>query len=211
MKIYGSKAGGNPVRVAFFTAEKGLDIEYVPVDLLNGEHKSPEFLARNPFAEVPVLELDDGTCISETIAICRYLERLHPEPNLMGLDPLDEATVEMWQRRMEFHLYLPARAVFRHTSEYVRALEPVQIADWAELNRPRVRRGLELVEQRLGESRFLAAERYTVADITLLFCMQMAERLGISPGEAGDNIRRWHGEVMQRPAVQAVLADAPGR
>ena len=207
MKIYGSKAGGNPIRVALFLAEKGLDIEFVPVDLLNGEHKDPEFLGKNPFAEVPVLELDDSTCLSETIAICRYLEHLHPDPNLMGLEPLEEAVIEMWQRRMEFNLYLPARAVFRHTSDYVKPLEPVQIAEWAELNRARVPRALELVNQRLGESRYLAGERYSVADITLLFCMQMAERLGIAPADAGENIHRWYEEVVERPAVKAVMAE----
>ncbi len=205
MKIYGSKAGGNPVRVALFAAEKNLELEFVPVDLLNGEHREADFLRKNPFGEVPVLELADGTCISETMAICRYLERLHPSPDLMGEDPLDEALIEMWQRRVEFNLYLPARAVFRHTSPYIKALEPTQIAEWAELNRPRVHQALDLVDRRLAESRYLAGERYTVADITLIFCMQMVQRLEIPPAQAGEHIARWFDEVSRRPAVSRVF------
>lgn len=210
MKILGSKAGGNPVRVAFFLAEKNIDAEFVPVDLMNGEHRTPAFLAKNPFGEVPVLELDDGTCISETLAICRYLERHHPDPNLMGLDPLEEANIEMWQRRMEFNLYLPARAVLRHSTPGIRALEPVQISAWAELNRPRVREALERVDHRLSESRFLAGDRYTIADITLLFCALMAERIQQPLTEAGENLQRWYDEVRQRPAVVRVLTEMAG-
>lgn len=210
MKILGSKAGGNPVRVAFFLAEKGIDAEFVPVDLMNGEQRTPAFRAKNPFGEVPVLELEDGTCISETLAICRYLERHHPEPNLMGLDPLEEANIEMWQRRMEFNLYLPARAVLRHTTPEVRALEPVQISAWAELNRPRVGEALALVDERLSESPFLAGDRYTVADITLLFCALMTERIHQPLTEAGGNLLRWYDEVRRRPGVVEVLGEPKG-
>ena len=146
MKIWGARNGGNPVRVAIFLEEKGIDIPFEPVDLMGGAHRAADFLVKSPTAQVPVLELDDGTCLSETIAICRYFERLHPEPPLMGVGPLDEAVVEMWQRRVEFLVYGPAREVFRHSVAFVKALEPVQLAPWAELNRPRVAAGLDLLD-----------------------------------------------------------------
>lgn len=205
MKIYGSKIGGNPLRVALFLAEKGVEIPFVPVDLLQGAHRAPEFLAKNPVAQVPVLEIDDGTCISETPAICRYLERLHPAPPLLGTDALEEALIGMWERRIEFNLYLPARAVFRHTSPHVRALEPVQIAAWAELNRPRVSEGLQLVDRQLAAHRFVAGARYSAADIALFFALQMTARIAIPVAESGEHIARWHAEVSRRPGVVAVF------
>ena len=127
MKIWGAKNLGNPVRVAIFLAEKGVDVPFEPVDLFAGAHRDPAHRARNPVAQVPVLELDDGTCIAETIAICRYFERLHPEPALMGRGALGEALVEMWQRRIEFQFYDTARHAFRHSAPFMKRLEPVQI------------------------------------------------------------------------------------
>lgn len=203
MKIYGSKAG-NPVRVALFLAEKGLDIEFFPVDLLQGKHKEPEFVAKNPFKEVPVLELDDGSCISETIAICRYIEAIHPEPNLFGRNGKEEAIIEMWQRRLELNLYQSARAVFRHTSPYVKALEPVQLEAWADLNRPKISESLTIIDTQLAHNAFVAGKHYSVADITLLFCMEMLSRLEVTPAQAGNHIQRWHGQIMQRPAVLSI-------
>ena len=208
MKIHGGKYAGNPVRVAYFLAEKGIDMEFQPVDILNDEHRTDAYFAKNPFRQIPVLELDDGTCISETMAICRYIEGLHPEPNLLGEDPLESAIVDMWQRRVEFNLYLPARAVFRHAYPYVRALEPVQVTAWADLNRPRVMEALEIVDSRLGESPYLAGDRYTVADITLLFALDVVERIEIPPDQAGGNIRRWFNQVVERPPVAKVRDEA---
>jgi glutathione S-transferase len=107
LKLYNSNLAPNPRRVRIFLAEKGLSIPRAEVDLAKLEHKTAEFSAVNPFQTIPVLELDDGTMISESIAICRYVEELYPEPNLFGATPLERATVEMWQRRIELHLMLP--------------------------------------------------------------------------------------------------------
>jgi len=207
MKIWGGKTGGNPLRVALFLAEKGIDIPFEPVDLIHGAHRDPTFRAKNPVGLVPVLELDDGTCISETIAICRYFERLHPEPPLMGSGALDEATVEMWQRRVEFHLYAPAREVFRHTIPFVKALEPVQMADWAELNRPRVAAGLKVLNEQLKDHRYVAGERYSVADITALFSCQMLAHLHTPIPDDHGPFLRWRAEVYARPSVVSVLGE----
>lgn len=202
MKIYGTKTAGNPLRVAIFLAEKGIDIPFVPVDLLKGAHKEPALLAKNPAAQVPILELDDGTCISETIAICRYFERLHPSPPLFGEGALDEAVVEMWQRRVEFGLYEPVRQITRHSVPFVAALEPVQIKEWAELNRPRALRAFEILDQQLAKEPFIAGPRFTVADITAFFAMGSTKYIDLAIPEACRNLARWHGEVSRRPSVE---------
>jgi glutathione S-transferase len=205
MKIWGAKAVGNPVRVAIFLAEKGIDIPFEPVDLLGGAHREAAFLAKSPTAHVPVLELDDGTCISETIAICRYFERLHPEPPLMGVGALDEAVVEMWQRRVEFNLYGPAREVFRHSVPFVKVLEPVQLGPWADVNRPRVTVALEMLEGQLGSHPFIAGERFTVADITAIFSLQMVDRIEVAMPKNHAALERWRAEVFARPSVASVI------
>ena len=146
MKLYNSKVAPNPRRVRIFLSEKGVSIPPVEVDLATLQHKTAEFSAINPFQVIPALELDDGTVIGESIAICRYIEELHPEPNLFGATPLERATVEMWQRRVEWHLLLPIAQVFRHTHPHMAKLEllvdhmlqvlrdplqPVERRDWA--------------------------------------------------------------------------------
>jgi glutathione S-transferase len=205
MKIWGDKYLGNPIRVSIFALEKGIDLPFVPVDLFGGEHKTPAFLAKNPTAQIPVLELDDGTCISETVAICRYLERLYPEPPLMGRTPLEEATIEMWNRRIEFGFADAARQVFRHTSEFIKVLEPVQITEWADLNRPRIVEGLELMEGQLAKNRFLAGPDFSVADITAIMPFTILERIGMEIPDDCPSVKRWHEEVMARPSVAAIL------
>lgn len=209
MKIWGHESGGNPIRVSIFLKEKGISVPFEPVDLMSGEHRQPEFLAKNPAAQVPVLELDDGTCISETMAICRYFERLHPEPALMGRTPLEEAIIEMWQRRIELGLYSAARAVFRHSMEFAKALEPVQLGDWAELNRPRIITGLELLEQQLAEHRFIAGPDFTVADITAVLPFQMLGMLGIDVPSHCPEVVRWRKDLMARPSVAAIMTPPP--
>ena len=155
-----------------------------------------------------MLELDDGTCLSETVAICRYFERLQPDPPLMGVGALDEAVVEMWQRRVEFGLYGAAREVFRHSVPFAKALEPVQIADWADLNRPRVSRALEMIDAQLRLHPFMAGERFTVADITAIFALQMLRMLKFPMPTDGAGLPRWQAEVFARPSVVAVLGPA---
>ena len=205
MKIYGAKTAGNPVRVAIFLAEKGVDVPFVAVDLLKGAHREPAFLAKNPAAQVPVLELDDGTCISETIAICRYFERLHPSPPLFGEGALDEAVVEMWQRRVEFGLYEPVRHITRHTVPFVAALEPVQIQEWADVNRPRVLRAFEILDRQLASEPFVAGPRFTVADITAVFAMGATKYIDVQIPRDCRHLARWHRDVSSRPSVAAVM------
>lgn len=205
MKIWGSPSAGNPVRVAIFLAEKGIHVPFEPVDLWQGAHRSPDFRAKNPSGLVPVLELDDGSCISETIAICRYFERLHPNPPLMGIDPLDEAIVEMWQRRIEFEFFEPIRAVFRHSMPFMAPLEPVQLADWAALNRPKAAAAMAIMDAQLRAQPFIAGPRFTVADITAILAFQVMDIAGIAIPEGCDAVARWRDALLARPGVVAVI------
>lgn len=209
MKIWGHKSGGNPLRVAVFLEEKGVHIPFEPVDLMSGEHRKSEFLARNPAAQVPVLELDDGTCISESVAICRYFERMFPDPPLMGRTPLEEAIVEMWQRRIEFGFYLATRAVFRHSMPFAKAIEPVQIADWADLNRSKITAGLEMLEGQLAGNRFIAGPGFTIADITAVLPFQMLAMMQIEVPVHCPEVARWRADIMARPSVAAIVSPPP--
>ena len=204
MKIYGHRSFGNPRRVAIFLDEKGVDLPFEPVDLGAGAHKTPDFLAKNPAGQVPVLELDDGTCIAETQAICRYLEELYPEPNLMGVDSLERALIEMWQRRVEFGVFSSGRYYVRHCTRMGSRLEPVQIPAWGELNREWAPEQMQSLDRRLAKSRFLSGERFSVADITLIFALQgVTARGGVSVPDDCEGLKRWLRDVSARPSVAA--------
>lgn len=205
MKIWGNRTQGNPIRVAIFLAEKGLDVPFEPVDLFAGAHRNADHLARNPLAQVPVLELDDGTFISETVAICRYFERVHPEPPLMGVGAIGEALVEMWQRRIEFHFYDAARHAFRHSAPFMKMLEPLQITEWAEYNRPKVLAALEMMEAQLSENPFIAGADFTVADITALLPFQILELIDLKLPDHCAAVARWRDDVRARPSVASVM------
>ena len=205
MRIWGTKNQGNPVRVAIFLAEKGIDVPFVDVDLFGKAHLTDDYRAKNPVAQVPVLELDDGTFISETVAICRYFERVHPNPPLMGVGPVGEAVVEMWQRRIEFHFYDSARHVFRHSADFIRVLEPDQIAPWAEHNRPKVIAALEMMDAQLAGNRFIAGDDFTVADITAILPFQILALVDIRLPDHCRSVARWHEEVSARPSVASVI------
>ena len=208
MKILGGKYGGNPMRVAYFLAEKGIDIPFEPVDILAGAHRSDAFADKNPVREIPVLELDDGTCLSETMAICRFFERMQPEPNLMGEGALEEATIEMWCRRIELQVYYPARSVLRHSEARLKALEPVQIPQWAEVNRERLAQSLVAVDGQLAVNPWIAGDRFTVADINLLFAVDMMAHIGLSAEAAGAHIGPWFVRISERPAIRKVREEA---
>ena len=203
MKFYNSNFAPNPRRVRIFLSEKGLSIPRVEVDLAKLEHKTPGYSAVNPFQQIPALELDDGTVIGELIAICRYIEELHPEPNLFGANPLERATVEMWQRRVEWHLLLPIAQVFRHTHPHMAKLEDPQIADWAAANRPRVLRSMMIFNDSLRDRPFVAGDRFSVADITGLVALDFTRSARIAIPPELTNLTRWHDALRSRPSASA--------
>ena len=202
MKLYDGGRAPNPRRVQIFMAEKGLDIERIQVDIAKLEQKSPEFTQINPLQRLPVLMLDDGTVIAETVAICRYLEELYPDPPLMGTDAKDRAIVEMWQRRVEFGFLMPVGFAFRHQHPGAAALEQPQVAEWAEINRPKAREFMEFLDAELANRPFVAGERFTIADISAYVAYRFLKPGRIPAPEDLANLQRWYGETAARPSVQ---------
>lgn len=203
MKLYDSGRAPNPRRVRIFLAEKGITVPAEQVDLAAQEQKSAAFTALNPLQRVPVLVLDDGTAIAESIAICRYFERLRPEPPLFGRGPKEEALVEMWNRRMEMNLLSVVSAVFRHTHPAMKQLESPQLPEWAEVNKPRVIEFLEILEPELKDQLFVTGDHFTVADITGLVAVDFMKPARLEVPEELTNVRRWHAQVSARPSAKA--------
>lgn len=202
MKLYDHPQAPSPRLVRIFLAEKGIDVERQTVDLSKGEHHSDWFKAINPFAGVPVLELDDGTHISETIAICRYFEALQPEPPLFGTDAKDQALVEMWRRRIELHFAFPVMFNFRHTHESMAQVE-TQVPEWGQRCRKLAQKGLGWLERALEGRDFVAGERYSIADAQLLMAIDFARVVDIRPDDEHPNLKRWHEAVSARPSAEA--------
>lgn len=203
MKLYDSKLSPNPRRVRIFLAEKGLTIPRVEVDLGKLEHKRPEFSGLNPFQTVPVLELDDGTLISESIAICRYIEELCPEPNLFGATALERAMVEMWQRRLEQRLFMPIAQVFRHSHPRMAEMENPQFPDWGAANRPAALRAMAIVDEALRGRTFIVGDRFTVADITGLVALDWAKPARIAIPSELERLNGWRETLAARPSAAA--------
>ncbi len=203
MKLYDGGRAPNPRRVKVFLAEKGIVVPTEQVDLGKMAHKSPAYTAVNPLQRVPALELDDGTVISESIAICRYFERLHPEPPLFGTDAKSMAVVEMWERRLEFHLLGPVSHIFRNSHPAMKDMEVPQVPAWAEANRPRVTDFLALLDRELKDRRYIAGDRYTVADITGMIAVDFMKPAKLAMPETLTHLKRWHDEVSARPSAKA--------
>jgi glutathione S-transferase len=191
----------NPRRVRIFLAEKGGTLPVETVDLGAKAHKAPAFQAINPMQRLPALMLDDGTVIAESIAICRYIEALHPAPPLFGEGALEQALVEMWQRRVELHLLAVVSHAFRHLHPAMAALEVPQIAAWGEANKPRALEFLAFLDAELEARPHVAGARYSVADITAVVAVDFMKPAKIAIPEGLANIRRWYDAVSARPAV----------
>jgi glutathione S-transferase len=203
MKIYSSTVAPNPRRVRIFLAEKGIQVPFEDVDISSAVNRKPEFRKNiNPMGEVPVLELDDGTHIAESVAICRYFEELHPEPPLFGAGARERALVEMWNRRMEFNVLLPVAQTFRNTSEFFKGRIP-QVPAYAEVCRGAAEKIYAWLDEELGTRRFIAGEKFTIADITALCAVDFGRvsKIRIQPEQK--NLARWREEVSSRPSAKA--------
>ena len=200
VRYYHTARAPNPRRTDIFLAEKGVEIERVPIDLLAGDHKHPDYLARTGVPQVPALELSDGTVLVEAPAICRYIEALHPEPNMLGRDPLEVAVIESWQRRVELRLMQTVAFAFRHTNPHMAVLES-QCADWGAVNAGRIDERLEELDRRLGGREWIAADRLTIADITAVVAIDFLRILkrGVPEGMAA--LRDWHARMRARPST----------
>jgi glutathione S-transferase len=201
MKLYEFAMAPNPRRVRMFIAEKGLSIPTEQVDLITAQNRTPQFLAKNPSGGLPVLELDDGTYLAESVAICRYLEALHPEPRLMGLDARDAAEVEMWNRRMEIELFGPISRTLQNTHPMFKA-RMKQFADYGEAQREAVHARLERMDRELEGRQFVAGDRFTIADITPFVAIEFGSMMaGVKIDPALARLARWRESIASRPST----------
>lgn len=204
MKLYEFNPFPNPRRVRMFLAEKGIkDVEMIQIDVPAGEHRSEEFIKKNPSAVVPVLELDDGTCISESSAISRFFEDTYPEPKLMGATPKESSVIDMWQKRVEQSLMGCTSTYFHHATEGLGALELYQNKEWGEKNREMVRAGFKQLNQQLATNKYVAGDEFSIADITALCSIDFALHIKIENLEDYPNIKHWYQEVSSRPSAGA--------
>ena len=203
MKLFDGGRAPNPRRVRVFLAEKGLTVPLVPVDMGALGHREEPVASRNALRRLPVLELDDGTVITESIAICRYFEELHPEPALFGTGALGKAKVEMWQRRMELNLLSCVAAAFRHIHPAMKEWEVPQVPEWGEANKPKAIEFLHLLDRELADREFAAGDAYSVADITGLIAIDFMKPARIKVPDECVNVLRWHAALSDRPSAAA--------
>ncbi|HVR91656.1 MAG TPA: glutathione S-transferase family protein [Novosphingobium sp.] len=193
----------NPRRVRIFAAEKGIVLPTQTISITAGEHKSPDFLAINPRGQTPALKLDDGTVLTESVAICRYLEALQPAPALFGTTPEEIGAIEMWIRRTDLIVMPPVGAVWVHTHPFTARLPIQRFADYGEAQRPRVLDAFAMCDAALGETPFIAGEAYSMADIVLLTAVDFAGFIGIALPEELRRLDDWHRRVTARPSAGA--------
>ena len=203
MKLYTYERAPNPWRVRAFLAEKGIDLPRVEVDILNGAGRAPEFLGKNSLGEVPVLELDDGRVITESVAICRYLEAINPRPSLFGQDPVDQAKVEMWSRRMELHVVGTAANIALHSFDFF-AAKVEQLPEYAASQRRALANKWAWLDTELADGRpFLAGDRFTVADITGMMALRVGDIVEEPVAADMAHVKRWEETVRARPSWDA--------
>lgn len=203
MRIIETHAAPSPRRVNIFLAEKGIVVPREEVDMMTDDLTTGEFAKLNPWHRVPVLVLDDGRAISETVAICRYFEEIQPEPPLFGVGAVGKAEVEMWNRRIELGLHSAVFSAFRHLHPKMAHLEVPQVAEWGEANKLKVAVELGRLDERLAKSRFIAGDDYSIADITALVAIDFMKPARLGRPNAFPHVMRWHREVSARPSAAA--------
>jgi glutathione S-transferase len=204
MKLYTYPSAPNPRRVHIYLAEKGIEVPIEQVDIMKRENRTPEFISRvNSMGGLPVLELDDGSHIAESIAICRYFEALHPDPPLFGATPAQQGVVEMWIRRIELNLMFPVGMVWVHGSPLTKHVVKHQISEMAEQNRAVVQSYFKFLDRHLEAHEFLTGESYSVADIIALCTLDFAAQLNDLPHSSEQaHLSRWYREVSERPSAR---------
>ena len=202
MKLYDYQPFPHPRRVRMFLAEKGITIPVEQVDVMAGEHRSAEYLGKNPEGLVPLLELDNGEYVTETVAISRYFEETQPQPALMGSGPEDKARTEMWHRRVEGGLFNALITYFHHATEGL-GDERYRNREWGEQNKTIALNTMKKLDERLAESKFIAGDVFTIADITAVCGIDLGNMLEITIPDELVNLKRWYDEVSQRPSAKA--------
>ncbi|MCZ8130635.1 MAG: glutathione S-transferase family protein [Steroidobacteraceae bacterium] len=202
MKLYSNRFAPSPRRVRMYAAEKGLSLDVVEVDLAAGEHQAPGYRVVNPLSEVPTLELGDGTRVTESLAICRWLEELHPVPPLFGRDADERREVNRWIDRLMFRLYVPTTHVFRHTHSFW-ATRLQQVPAWGEQQRTTVLAEYAALDALLAEREYVAGATFSMADIVAFTSIDFGKPSGLRLGEAHAHARRWYEAVKARPSAAA--------
>ena len=203
MKLYDGGRAPNPRRVRVFLSEKGITVPAEQIDLGTMQQKSGRYTAINPLQRLPALVLDDGTVLTESIAICRYFEVVQPNPILFGRGAKQEALIEMWQRRLELHLLFGITQVFRHSHPAMKQMEVPQIPAWAEANKPRVMDFLAFLDSELKTRRYVAGDQFSIADITGLVAIDFLKPAKLNLSGELINVARWHAEISARPSAKA--------
>lgn len=203
MKIYEYQAFPHPRRVRMFLAEKGIKADFVQINVPEGEHRSEAFVAKNPSATVPLLELDDGTYISESVAISTYFETLQPKPALMGETPKEKANIEMWQRRMDNSLMATVSHYFHHATQGLGQLEVYQNKEWGEKNKEWAIENFDQLNIRLTKSNFVAGNAFSIADITAICATDFALFLELISLKEYIHLNRWYQDISSRKSAQA--------
>jgi glutathione S-transferase len=203
MILYGApNPAPNPRRVRIFLAEKGIDLPETLVDMRERGHKSPEFRAKNSMGQLPTLELDDGICISETVAICRYFDETQPDPPMFGTTPVEKAMVDMWVRRTEFTVMMPVSQFWRHAHPRTAALL-TQFKDFGESNKQTYQGAQRYLNRELAGKTWLAGDGFSMADICLLTTVDFADWIGLPLEPEHENLKAWHDRATARPSATA--------
>lgn len=202
MRLYTEALAPNVRRVLMVLAEKKIDVPLVTIDVPHGEHRTPEFLAKNPFGQVPVLELPDGIFISESIAICRYLDEIHPVPALFGTTARERAEIDMWQRRVEFGVFIPAVEFGHHSSPFFRDTVD-QIPEWAPHCKAQLVRTWQILETELAGREYVASSGFSIADVTAFVGAEVASLWGLAIPRELAQLCEWHARVGRRPSATA--------
>ncbi|MEM9140638.1 MAG: glutathione S-transferase [Pseudomonadota bacterium] len=200
IRYYHTPMAPNPRRTQIFLDEKGVEIETVTVSLMEGAHRAPDYLAKTGSPQVPALELEDGTVLVESPTICRYLEAVYPDPNMLGHDALEIAQIDMWQRRIELRLMTTIAFCFRHTNPKMAALED-QCPDWGAVNGGRIDARLAELDRQLQGRDWVAADRLTIADITGVVAVDFLRLLKREVPEEMGALRSWHASMKDRPST----------
>jgi glutathione S-transferase len=208
MKLYNENMPApNPRRVRIFLAEKGIEIPLERVALVDGKHKSPEYLTKNSLGQVPTLELDDGSTISESVSICRYLEALHPKPALFGATPKEQGLIDMWIRRSELRVMMPIGQVWMNSHPFTKPLLEAQgikrFEDFGEANKERSLGAMRWLDKEIGGRPFIAGDTYSMADIVTLCTIDFAKFIDLPMPDDCKHLRAWHTRVSSRPSATA--------
>ena len=202
MKLYDFTLAPSPRRVRIFLAEKGIAIPLEQVDIMRNANRTPEFYRKNPSGSLPILELDDGSHLSESVAICRYFEETHPLPALFGVGAKEQAMVEMWNRRVELSIFAPVGHVWSHLSP-VSEGRAKRIREFGLIQRDAAAAGFAMLDRAIGGNQFIAGARFSIADITTLCMVDFARTVDIKIQPEQQNLARWYARVSSRPSSKA--------